>query len=109
MLQKPHFLGKENVKLKSNGSSGFTSAKNFIQPLNKPKGLSIRSKSDLNVSVSNNSGASKLNPKKTMPEDSKPRFSVRQLTSPMKLKASKVFNFHYLMWYFLSSLMNIYQ
>ncbi|XP_008205509.1 uncharacterized protein LOC100679639 isoform X2 [Nasonia vitripennis] len=78
------------AKLKTVGTTGSTPLKIFAQPQpTKPKGLSIRSKSDLNVSVSTSSGFSKQISKDCMNLEDKSNVSKKPSLSPIKWKTPK--------------------
>lgn len=89
-------LGKERSlplgpsKLKSNGSTGLLAAKNALQTQAKSKGLSIRSKSDLNVPVSNNHTGKKLSPKDCLALKEKSCVPEKRALSPLKIRTPKV-------------------
>lgn len=84
----PSHSGKENSqitkssRLKSIENADIISTKSFSQLHIKPKGLSIRSKSDQNVSVLNNLGSTKGNPKDK-------QTNVIKKMSPFKMKTPK--------------------
>lgn len=101
-------IGKERsqnlklAKLKTVGTVGSTPLKIFAQPQpSKPKGLSIRSKSDLNVSVSTNFGFSKQVSKDCMNLEDKTNVSKKPSLSPIKIKTPKVQSHYYVLFFSL--------
>ncbi|XP_014205877.1 uncharacterized protein LOC106637571 isoform X2 [Copidosoma floridanum] len=83
----PNSRGKENSRSKFFGSVEVLTTKS-IQPQIKPKGLSIRSKSDLNVSTLNSVGANRLNSKDCHVAKEKQCLSSKSV-SPLKLLTPK--------------------
>ncbi|XP_011498607.1 PREDICTED: uncharacterized protein LOC105362812 [Ceratosolen solmsi marchali] len=76
-------------KMKFHGNVS-TPAKIFTHSQNKPKGLSIRSKSDLNISSTHNSESSKLNSKECLKSQSNKQSTPnKQAILPIKTKMAK--------------------
>ncbi|XP_058792247.1 uncharacterized protein LOC131664846 isoform X1 [Phymastichus coffea] len=77
-----------SLKLKTNENTGLLPTKNALYIQLKPKGLSVRSKSDLNVAaVSNNSNSKKLHPKDCIAFKS--CIPEKKTISPLKVKTPK--------------------
>jgi hypothetical protein len=70
-----------------------TSSKNFIQAQSKPRGLSIRSKSDINVSYSNNLESNKFISNDYAKPQAKQSKPTKLAMLPIKTKMTKVFSF----------------